>query len=207
MGNANFNLVCPRSCEPNRAIDRTSVYVGCLARGRLEACFRAGRCWVAQVRPVSRCCHVYQQSRWDSKRFCLWFYLCTGQVRPKIQRLRVRAAIVRRYVCNPVESPCGTSPPPSLSLSSPRALALSLSLARFLVPLPSRSLSLVLVLQEDAGKLIHLYELLRRIVLEWYSWLPVLSYADAGSCSRTDRFVLDDDATTASYERVIISDD
>lgn len=85
------------------------------------------------------------------KAFYLWFYLCTGQVRPKIQRLRVRATIVRWYVRNTVESPCGK---PSSSSTSFLSLSLSVCLYLFfafsshLSPLP-RSLSLILVLQED----------------------------------------------------------
>lgn len=59
----------------------------------------------------SRRCHMYHEPLLGLKAFCLRFYLCAGQVRPKIRRLRVQAAIVRWYVRNTVESPCGNLSP------------------------------------------------------------------------------------------------
>lgn len=112
-----------------------------------------------------------------------------------------RAAIVRWYVRNAGESPCGDLPfSRSLFIflySSQAAVSLSPAIS-LPWPLP---LFLSASFPRKTGKLIHLYELLRRIVPKWYSWLLVLSRIDAGAYIRRVTLCVEPDSITTAESR------
>lgn len=108
---------------------------------------------------------------------CLQFYLCAGQVCPKIRRLRVRAAIVRPVrIRNTVESPCGNLP---LSLTC--LLAFSFRLSPVAVPAAP---SLSLVPRED-GQADPSVRTATPHCSRMVQLAPILSRVDADTYSRT----------------------